>query len=170
MFFFDILIINMSVYPSDKLFKLLRSIIIVLIAAIVIGTVAAFVKKTRDRASGRQEEESDAGSAYIPPKEYALYGDLGQLRAVTADNPPITVVIKPFLEYKASDTAFQEELVANKEALKKNILDWFSLESAYRLSSELPQNIKQALMDRINKQLILGTIHNIYFEEFVILY
>ena len=141
MFFFDILIINMSVYPSDKLFKLLRSIIIVLIAAIVIGTVAAFVKKTRDRASGRQEE-SDAGSAYIPPKEYALYGD----------------------------TAFQEELVAKKEVLKNNILDWFSLESAYRLSSELPQDIKQALMERINKQLVLGSIHNIYFEEFVILY
>ena len=170
MFFFDRLIINMSVYPSDKLFKLLRSIIIVLIAAIVIGTVAAFVKKTRDRASGRQEEESDAGSAYIPPKEYALYGDLGQLRAVTADNPPITVVLKPFLEYKASDTAFQEELVAKKEVLKNNILDWFSLESAYRLSSELPQDIKQALMKRINKQLVLGSIHNIYFEEFVILY
>ena len=160
----------MSVYPSDKLFKLLRSIIIVLIAAIVIGTVVAFVKKTRDRASGRQEEEVDAGGAYIPPKEYALYGDLGQLRAVTADNPPITVVIKPFLEYKASDTAFQEELVAKKEVLKKNILNWFSLESAYRLSSELPQDIKQALINRINKQLVLGTIHNIYFEEFVILY
>ena len=139
----------MSVYPSDKLFKLLRSIIIVLIAAIVIGTVVAFVKKTRDRASGRQEEEVDAGGA---------------------DKPPITVVIKPFLEYKASDTAFQEELVAKKEVLKKNILDWFSLESAYRLSSELPQDIKQALINRINKQLVLGTIHNIYFEEFVILY
>lgn len=160
----------MSVYPSDKLFKLLRSIIIVLIAAIVIGTIVAFVKKIRDRASGRQEEEADAGGTYIPPKEYALYGDLGQLRAVTADNPPITVVIKPFLEYKASDTAFQEELVAKKEALKKNILDWFSLESAYRLSSELPQDIKRALMERINKQLVLGSIHNIYFEEFVILY
>ena len=160
----------MSVYPSDKLFKLLRSIIIVLITAIVIGTVVAFVKKTRDRASGRQEEEVDAGGTYIPPKEYALYGDLGQLRAVTADNPPITVVIKPFLEYKASDTAFQEELVAKKEVLKKNILDWFSLESAYRLSSELPQDIKQALIERINGQLVLGKIHNIYFEEFVILY
>ena len=170
MSFFDILIINMSVYPSDKLFKLLRSIIIILIAAIVIGTVIAFVKKTKARASGWQEEEAETGTAYIPPKEYALYGDLGQLRAVTADNPPITVVIKPFLEYKASDTAFQEELVAKKEALKKSILDWFSLESAYRLSSELPQDIKQTLMERINKQLVLGKIHNIYFEEFVILY
>ena len=160
----------MSVYPSDKLFKLLQSIIIILTAAIVIGTIMAFVKKTKDRTSGRQDEESAAGIAYIPPKEYALYGDLGQLRAVTADNPPITVILKPFLEYKASDTAFQEELVAKKEALKKNILDWFSLESAYRLSSELPQDIKQALMERINKQLVLGSIHNIYFEEFVILY
>ncbi|EPF29028.1 flagellar basal body-associated protein FliL [Treponema medium] len=160
----------MSVYPSDKLFKLLRSIIIVLIAIIVIGTVIAFVKKTKERASERQNEEPAGGAAYIPPKEYALYGDLGQLRAVTADNPPITVILKPFLEYKASDTAFQEELVAKKDALKKSILDWFSLESAYRLSSELPQDIKQTLMERINKQLVLGKIHNIYFEEFVILY
>ena len=160
----------MSVYPSDKLFKLLRIVIIILIAAIVIGTVIAFVKKTKERASGRQDALSESGMTYIPPKEYALYGDLGQLRAVTADNPPITVILKPFLEYKASDTAFQEELVAKKEGLKKNILDWFSLESAYRLSSELPQDIKQALIERINKQLVLGSIHNIYFEEFVILY
>jgi len=160
----------MSVYPSDKLFKLLRSIIIILIATIVIGTVIAFVKKTKEQVSGQQEKEPLAGSAYIPPKEYALYGDLGQLRAVTADNPPITVILKPFLEYKASDTVFQEELVAKKETLKKNILDWFSLESAYRLSSELPQDIKKALMERINTQLILGKVHNIYFEEFVILY
>lgn len=161
----------MSVYPSDKLFKLLRSIIIILIAAIVIGTVVAFVKKTRDRTSGRRQDgETEAGGAYIPPKEYALYGDLGQLRAVTADNPPVTVVVKPFLEYKASDTAFQEELVAKKEEVKKSILDWFSFKSAYQLSSELPQDIKQALMERINKQLVLGKIHNIYFEEFVILY
>ena len=160
----------MSVYPSDKLFKLLRSIIIVLIVIIVIGTVIAFVKKTKERVSERQNEEPAGEAVYIPPKEYALYGDLGQLRAVTADNPPITVILKPFLEYKASDTAFQEELVAKKEVLKNNILDWFSLESAYRLSSELPQDIKQALMERINKQLVLGSIHNIYFEEFVILY
>ena len=58
---------NMSVYPSDKLFKLLRGIIIVLIAAIIIGTVIAVVKKTKERASGRQDEESDAGAVYIPP-------------------------------------------------------------------------------------------------------
>ena len=160
----------MSVYPSDKLFKLLRIVIIILIATIVIGTVIAFVKKTKERAFGPQDSVSESGMTYIPPKEYALYGDLGQLRAVTADNPPITVILKPFLEYKASDTAFQEELVAQKEARKKNILDWFSLESAYRLSSELPQDIKRALMERINKQLVLGSIHNIYFEEFVILY
>lgn len=159
----------MSVYPSERLFKLLRAIIVLLVAVIIIGTVAAFVKKVR-----RTELEGLGGSEtpafYSPPKEYALYGDLGQLRAVTADNPPVTVIVKPFLEYKSSDTAFQEELVAKKDSLKKTVLDWFSIESAYRLSSELPQNIKQALIDQINRNLVLGKIHNIYFEEFIILY
>lgn len=137
-----------------------------LIAVIIIGTVTAFIKKRK--AVLPQEEQT--GTSYVPPKEYALYGDLGQLRALTADNPPITVVLKPFLEYKGTDTAFQEELVSHKELLKQTILNWFSLESAYRLSSELPQDIKQGLMVSINRQLVLGQIHNIYFEEFVILY
>ena len=158
----------MSIYPSDTLFKLLRGVILVLIAVIAAGTLIAFFKSVRTTEMP-QEKESAAG-VYVPPKEYALYGDLGQLRATTADNPPVTVVLKPFLEYKASDTAFQEELVSHKEVLKQTILDWFSLESAYRLSSELPQEIKQALITCINRRLVLGQIHNIYFEEFVILY
>lgn len=159
----------MSVQPSEKLFRLLRNSIIILITVIVIGTVAAFIRKPNNITSAdKDEREQDA--VYLPPKEYALYGDLGQLRALTADNPPITVILKPFLEYKADDTAFQEELVAHKEALKKIILNWFSFESAYRLSSAPPQDIKLALMEQINRQLILGKIHNIYFEEFVILY
>lgn len=137
-----------------------------LIAAIAIGTLIAFMKKGQPVP----QQKNQTADAYVPPKEYALYGDLGQLRALTADNPPVTVVLKPFLEYKASDTAFQEELVSHKGLLKQTILDWFSLESAYRLSSELPQDIKQALMSCINRQLVLGQIHNIYFEEFVILY
>ncbi|WP_442716777.1 flagellar basal body-associated FliL family protein [Treponema sp.] len=156
----------MSIYPSDTLFKLLRGIVLVLIAAIAIGTLIAFMKKGQPVP----QQKNQTADTYVPPKEYALYGDLGQLRALTADNPPITVVLKPFLEYKASDTAFQEELVSHKGLLKQTILDWFSLESAYRLSSELPQDIKQALMSCINRQLVLGQIHNIYFEEFVILY
>lgn len=160
----------MSIHPSDKLFKLLRAVIIILIAVIALGTAAAYVKKARNTTAAKQNEPIEKDGAYIPPKEYALYGDLGQLRAVTADNPPVTVILKPFLEYKASDTVFQEELVSKKDGIKKAVLDWFSLESAYRLSSELPQDIKRMLMERINNQLVLGKIHNIYFEEFIILY
>lgn len=160
----------MSVHPSKKLFNLLRGIIVILLIGIMLGTVLAFFKTPHTSTSTAKDEKQKPVASYMPPKEYALYGDLGQLRASTADNPPIAVVLKPFLEYKASDTAFQEELVAKKEVLKKNILTWFSLESAYRLSSQPPQHIKRALMEKINEPLVLGKIRNIYFEEFVILY
>ena len=160
---------NMSVYPSDKLFKLLRGIIIVLIAAIIIGTVIAVVKKTKERASGRQDEESDAGAVYIPPKEYALYGDLGQLRAVTADNPPITVILKPFLEYKASDTAFQEELVKNKIVMRELIIQFFKQKTKREIQSLGEGNIKTEILFSINKILVLEKIEKLYFEKFIIL-
>lgn len=160
----------MSVYPSEKLFKLLKIIIIVLLAVIALGTAFAYLSTARSGNCSVQDEKQKQSPFYLPPKEYALYGDLGQLRATTVDTPPITVVLKPFLEYKASDTALQEELVAKKEAIKHAVLEWFSLESAYRLSTQPPQQIKKVLMEAVNKQLVLGKIRNIYFEEFVILY
>ena len=159
----------MSVYPSAKLYLLLKIIILLLILIILGGTVFAAIKKYGGYKTAVQEEAS-LTEGYTPQKDYALYGDLGQLRAVTADTPPVTVVLTPFLEYTASDTAFQEELVTKKDVLKKSFLEWIAFQSAYRLSSEQPQDIKHALMEYINKELVLGQVRNIYFEEFVVLY
>ena len=61
----------MSVYPSDKLFTLLRSIVIILIVAIIMGTVIAFATKTTARTSDRDDAGANTGISYIPPKEYA---------------------------------------------------------------------------------------------------
>ena len=167
---FSDILCNMSVYPSAKLYLLLRIIILLLILVILGGTVFAAVKKYGRHKTAVHEEETSLTAGYTPQKDYALYGDLGQLRAVTADNPPVTVVLTPFLEYTASDTAFQEELVTKKDILKKSFLEWISFQSAYRLGSEQPQDIKHALMQYVNKELVLGQVRNIYFEEFVVLY
>ncbi|MGP1577011.1 MAG: flagellar basal body-associated FliL family protein [Treponema sp.] len=157
----------MCIYPSKKLYRVLYSIIAVLILIIVIGSVIGFSRKKSEKAVVQHPQDS---YTYTPQKEYVLYGDFGQLRASTVDKPAITIVLTPFLEYAADDTALQEELVTKKEILKKTMLEWFSIQSAYRLGSESPDYIKTGLIQALNKKLMLGKIRNIYFEDFVILY
>lgn len=159
----------MSVYPSKKLYTILQSIIIIILLIIIGGTIAAFISKPEPIPQKTVQEISTEHS-YTPQKEHALYGDIGQIRASTVDTPAVTIIVTPFLEYREDDTAFQEELVNKKELLKQTILHWFSMQSAYRLSSEPAGAIKEGLMEEINKQLMLGNIRNIYFEEFAILY
>ncbi len=154
----------MAVYPSPKLHRILQIIVLSLIAVILIGTVAGMRQNAaKKQAAHRQETDSET-------KEEALYGDIGQLRVSTVDIPPATIILTPFLEYRSEDTAFQEELVNKKEVLKHSIIEWFSIQSAYRLNSEPPETMKRELITAINAQLVLGKIQNIYFEDFVILY
>lgn len=154
----------MAVYPSLKLQRILQGIIVFLIIVIIGGTLIGIQK---NRAKSQKTTDSQPA---LPKKEEALYGDIGQLRISTIDTPPATIVLTPFLEYKAADTAFQEELVNKKEILKYSILEWFSIQSAYRLKSEPHETMKRELIKVINAQLLLGKIQNIYFEDFVILY
>ncbi|MGP1594596.1 MAG: flagellar basal body-associated FliL family protein [Treponema sp.] len=157
----------MHIYPSKKLYTVLYSIIIVLILIIIAGSIIGISQKKSEKTLKSAQKDT---YTYTPQKHYALYGDFGQLRASTVDSPAITIVLTPFLEYAADDTALQEELVTKKDILKKTILEWFSIQSAYRLSSEAPDYIKTGLIQALNEKLILGKIRNIYFEDFVILY
>ena len=157
----------MHIYPSRKLYRILYGIITLLIFIIIIGSIIGFSRKNSETPAVSIPKTHHT---YTPQKEYALYGDFGQLRASTVDKPAITIVLTPFLEYSAHDTALQEELVTKKDILKKTMLEWFSIQSAYRLSSEAPDYIKMGLIQAINEKLLLGKIRNVYFEDFVILY
>jgi len=157
----------MSIYPSRKLYRILKAIIVLLILTIAGGTGIAYFQKSFEHTEA-SVQHTTLNTVLL--KEHALFGDIGQLRVATVDTPPITIVLSPFLEYKADDTAFQEELVQKKEILKHTILEYFAIQSAYRISSEPSHSIKEALLPLINAQLVLGKIKNIYFEDFVILY
>ncbi|WP_231577588.1 flagellar basal body-associated protein FliL [Treponema phagedenis] len=130
----------------------------------MIGTVAGLIK-----ASAKQNEIAEEVPPIILQKEDALYGEIGRLRISSADSPPISVIVTPFLQYAKADIALQEELIRKKEILKKVIISWFEKKNAVQLSTFPPDKIKKLLLEELNKQLVLGKIKGIYFEELTLL-
>lgn len=143
-------------------FYILIVLLIVLIAA---GTIVALTR----RSEKVNVKESGEEFSFVIRGGKALYGDIGQLRAVSSDEPSSAIVVYPFLEYDSADASFQEELVAKKVVLRNVIIGWFAKKKVYTILSMTESEIKKALLDGINSELNLGKISGIYFKEFKVI-
>ncbi|MBO7135098.1 MAG: hypothetical protein J6V73_00570, partial [Spirochaetaceae bacterium] len=98
-----------------------------------------------------------------------VYNDIGRLRAITADVPPVSLVVKPFFTFPAEDNAFFEELVQKKRRLRSVFLDYFALHSKDELIKMGEAAVKQELIEKLNAELMLGKIDVLYFDEYIFL-
>ena len=93
-----------------------------------------------------------------------VYKDIGQLRAITADVPPVSLVVTPYFTFPSADGEFFEELVQKKRRLRSVFLDYFALHSKDELTDE--KKVKQELLEKLNAELMLGKIEVLYFEVY----
>ncbi len=153
---------------SDWTIVFLLTVAAAIVFIIILGTLWAF-------ASGRARPGSTAAATVSESQEdslpgsTALFSDIGILRAATADKPPYTVVLSPYLLYPAGDLAFREELVQKKQAMRAAVLAWFAARKAESLERTAEEEVKAALLDEINKLLVLGKIEKLFMEDFLIL-
>lgn len=160
----------------------LPSIILVLVSAILLfgivaGTIWAFASGNTHITKGSRLL-FDHG-VHNPAKETviaadskgktAIFGDIGILRAITADKEPLTVIVSPFLPYPSEDIAFQEELVQKTRIMRTSILAWFRSRTLAEISTLGEAGVKKELLRIINSNLVLGQINIIYFDEYLVL-
>lgn len=160
-------------------------VIAFLVFAIVSGTVWAFTSGHARHGAKVSGNPSVAGRllfaggtrnpareevlASDPAGKTAIFGDIGMLRARTADNGPVTVVISPFIPYSADDIAFQEELVSKTRSIRTCILGWFASKKIKEIDGFGEVRVKAELVRSINSLLVLGKIDKIYFDEYMVL-
>jgi len=104
-----------------------------------------------------------------PAGKTAVFGDVGLLRAATADKNAVTIVVSPFIPYDAGDLAFQEELVQKTRSIRAFVLEWFHSRTISAIGKLGENGVKSALLDGINKLLVLGKLETIYFSEYMVL-
>ncbi|MGL4981439.1 MAG: hypothetical protein ACRC4W_01040 [Treponemataceae bacterium] len=150
--------------------KILLGIVAFILFIILFGTIFVFLTKKAQIGSGlRKTDPSPEQIIKTLNKNTSIYSDIGQLRLVTADMPPITIILTPYFPYSLEDSAFYEEILQKAKKLKTIFFEYF----AHRTKNELLQlgetGIKEEIIALINMEFVLGSISTIYFEDYLFL-
>ena len=146
-----------------------------LVFVIASGTVWAFAKSSHRStsrslmASDRQVPSAADSAAGASTGKLSEFGDIGILRAATADKKIVTIVVQPYLSYSPTDVPFQEELVQKTRPIRAYILNWFHSKTIKDIDKLGESNVKAALLDGVNSMLVLGKVSAIYFSEYMVI-
>lgn len=157
---------NKSFLDMITLNKVLIGIIIFLAFMIISGSIIV---------KSRPEQKTIVvarGANTISDKKQSDFRKLGTIRALTkadAKTQGVTLVIKPILSYDSGDQDFFEELSRKNQSIKEIFTDYFNSKTKEELNSLGEKNIKNELKDRINQNMSLNKIQEIYFEDYIFL-
>lgn len=141
-------------------------IIIIFLAFMIISTTL-ITRNQKNKAlhtvvTALPGNESDGTS-------YVSYKGLGTLRTSTAsdksDKIGTTVVLRPYLTYEANDREFFEELSRKNQLIKSIFIEYFSSYTKDELKKKGETVIKQEILSKLNENLTLNKINEVYFED-----
>ncbi|MDR2634015.1 MAG: flagellar basal body-associated FliL family protein [Treponema sp.] len=98
-----------------------------------------------------------------------MFTGIGRFRVVTADTPPMTIVISIAFPYQSEDRAFAEELDSKVRDFRNIAAAYFSAHTAEELRQANESLIKAEMLRRYNAILHLGRIEVLYFHDFMII-
>lgn len=155
-------------YRKEKsgLVKILLLVLAALFLLIILLTVYAFVSG----AVPAEDPETGAGLSLpeaAPPKE-EVYTGIGTLRVLTAGNPASLVIINPVFYYDSGDLEFFEELQRKRARLEQIVGDWVSSNTAEYFLETSDEKLRSDLAGLLSEILILGSVENLYFSEFLV--
>lgn len=166
-------------FKLSKTDIILYSIITALVLVILLGTIIGFASKKAE--PGKNLRDSDPAPTVREienlnkhsDSKIAAYTGLGTIRCLTApqDEEDIgtAVVITPWLSYPEDDTVFFEELARKRLLITSVFTTYFSSYTKTELLSRTEDKIKEELQNKINEQLSLGKILQIYFTDYIFL-
>ena len=155
-------------------FSLFQKILLGIIAALLVFVLfaSAIIITAKPEQVGKGLRKIDPSPVSVEKKSgstTSVYTDLGQLIAITADNPAVILIITPYFSYPANDKAFFEEIAQKKLQLKSLILNYFSMHEKEELIKMGEDKVKKELIQKINEELMLGSISAMYFNEYIFL-
>lgn len=151
---------------NSGLVKILVSVLVTLILLIVLLTVFAFVSG----AVPSKDPEPETELSLLPEtsQKETVYTGIGTLRVLTAGNPASLVIINPVFYYDSGDFEFFEELQRKRARLEQIVRDWVSSNRAEYFLETPDEKLRSDLAGLLSEILILGSVENLYFSEFLV--
>lgn len=145
--------------------KILVFVIMFIVFTILVGTFFVLLMNSNKKKSEKPGDRIEIEKF----DESKIYTKLGQIRAVTGDDIPVTVIISPCFPYPEDDSAFCEELYQKNRKLKSVVVNYFAYKTQAYLLSAGEEIVKEELIEVLNRELVLGGISKLYLKEYIFL-
>ena len=139
----------------------LLSIAAALVLAILAGTIWA-------RFTTRKAAQREAAEQLAATREYLDIGRTRvQLEPERGSDAGGLVIVKAAIPYSPADAQFQEELIRKLPEIRETVRAFFSLYTLTELQATPERELKEQLLKRLGRVLVLDQPEDIYFEEFI---
>jgi len=156
---------------SRLIYIVLLSIAGALLALLLLGTIYALVRSPGTgplfRLGRAVESETRETAAQSQTGETRVYSGLGRLRIPLVNAS--TLILSIAFPYSADDAAFAEELAAKIDDFRTIANGYFSTLPAESFIQFDEDTVKKELLRRMNENLRLGRITELYFSDFMII-
>ena len=151
------------------LYRALMAVFLLLILSLLVGTLYALIFRG---ALGRERPELSAPAGERAAEIRApagVFAGIGRVRTATSGSQPATVILSVAFPYAPGDRPFSEELTAKIGAFRTLTVNYFAALSATELSRKNEGEIKRELLERYNRILRLGSIEELYFNDYIVI-
>ena len=153
------------------LYIMLLAIAGILFVLLVLGTAYAFIRPAGAeplfRLGKAVETTVPARGTAAPTGDIRVFSGLGSLRIPLADSSTLRITIA--FPYSADDAAFAEELAAKIGDFRAIASGYFSALPVESVTQFNEDTAKRELLSRLNENLRLGRISELYFSDFMII-
>jgi flagellar FliL protein len=145
--------------------NLLKFVAIGLGLIILIVTISVITFTILNKGGQSQTVVAD-NSAYVGTRpEYSMFSALPVIRTTTADSPAYSVVVEMVLGYDLNNATAATELTSRLTELQDFLRHYFSSKVHEDLKPEKEENLKQDLIEKINRMMNTAKIRVIYFKQ-----
>lgn len=159
---------------NKRLNKLLLFILIAMLVIFVGGTALALARNDGELSTKYRKSDPTPkqviSSSLKSKQAVSAYTDLGQIRAVTksiGDKSGSLLVVAPWFSYPSNNIQLYEELAQKEKQAKSLVIGYFSSYTRDELLAMGEQKVKDGIKHKINEQLVLGQITDVYFDDYM---
>lgn len=134
--------------------QLLKWVIIGVVAIIFVVTIVIITLSIRDK-NGKAQTTIPVAQEFTEKREiYDWYTSLEQIRTVTADPVPASVIIQIALGYKKDDKAASTEITQRTVEIRDFLRRYFSEKTEEDLRPQNEEFLRQQIRDQINDDIL----------------
>lgn len=152
-----------------KFQKILLIIIAVFVFFLILISLFRFIFFPDEigQAFRKKEPSIEQASAKQEKNDLSVFSAIGRLRLQTKDS--YIIILSPYFFYPKEDIDFYQELATKKQKIRFLIIEYFSNKTIEELKNTKEIQIKNELIEILNETLVMGSIHELYFEEYIFL-